>query len=108
MMRRDEVLFHEKVIGHVIIGEATLNLALGDGDISVQALIAELGRMAETEENDERLAQIADARSWLKNFVQPERLHTTHTQWQLQAKRHEQTTLPAKPTPFTTGDDDDN
>lgn len=76
------MLFHEKVVGHVIIGEATLNLALGDRDISVQALIAELGRMAEREENDERLAQIADARSWLKNFVQPERIHQTQTEWQ--------------------------
>lgn len=102
------MLFHEKVVGHVIIGEATLNLALGDRDISVEALIAELGRMAETEENDERLAQIADARSWLKNFVQPERIHQTQTEWQPQAQRHEQAALSAKPIRFTSGDDEES
>jgi len=99
------VLFHENVIGHVIIGEATLNLALGDQEISVATLIDELGKMAENEESDTRLAQIADARSWLKNFVKPERLHLAQMHWQKQTEQ--QRSLPDSEQPIRLASDDD-
>ncbi|MDR6352553.1 hypothetical protein [Pantoea sp. SORGH_AS_0659] len=58
--------------GHVIIGEAALSLALGEKAISVRSLIAELGHMAQAGGSDKRLAEISEARSWLKSLHEPE------------------------------------
>lgn len=58
--------------GHVIIGEAALTLALGEKKISVQSLIAELEHMAQAGGTDNRIAEISEARSWLKSFHEPE------------------------------------
>lgn len=63
---------HHDGKGHVIIGEAALSLALGEKEISVQSLIAELGHMAQAGGSDNRLAEISEARSWLKSFHEPE------------------------------------
>ena len=62
------MLFHDDEKSHVILGEAVVNLALEEKDISIDTLIAELNVMAETETCDNRLADIFSARSWLKQF----------------------------------------
>jgi len=59
-------------IGHVIIGEAALSLALSEKKISVHSLINELESMANAGGNDARLIAISEARTWLKSFDQPE------------------------------------
>jgi len=66
------VLFPEDEIGHVIIGEAALSLALSEKEISVFSLIDELSYMAKEEASDERLVEIHEARSWLKTMNTPE------------------------------------
>jgi len=63
---------HHEGKGHVIIGEAALSLALGEKEISVHSLIAELGHMAQAGGSDNRLTEISEARSWLKSFHEPE------------------------------------
>ncbi|WP_442799401.1 hypothetical protein [Pantoea vagans] len=57
--------------GHVIIGEAALSLALGEKEISIASLFTQLGFMAKSESNAERLTQIAEARNWLSSFKSP-------------------------------------
>lgn len=59
--------------GHVIIGEAALHLALVKKEISVISLTAELGYIAADKCSDERLAEISEARSWMKRSVTPDR-----------------------------------
>lgn len=59
--------------GHVIIGESALHLALAKKEISVISLIAELGYVAADKCSDERLAEISEARSWLKSLITPDR-----------------------------------
>ncbi|WP_376748126.1 hypothetical protein [Pantoea septica] len=63
----DYVLFHNDEKGHAIIGEAVISLALGEKEISVETLIAELSRMAENETHAARLTAISEARRWLKS-----------------------------------------
>ncbi|MBK0123967.1 hypothetical protein IAE30_09435 [Pantoea sp. S61] len=63
---------HHDGKGHVIIGEAALSLALGEKEISVQSLIAELGSMAQAGGSDKRLTEISEARTWLKSFHEPD------------------------------------
>ncbi|AMG59089.1 hypothetical protein [Pantoea vagans] len=57
--------------GHVIIGEAALSLALGEKEISIASLFTQLGFMAKSESNADRLTQIFEARSWLSSFKSP-------------------------------------
>ncbi|WP_313654130.1 hypothetical protein [Pantoea sp.] len=57
--------------GHVIIGEAALSLALGKKEISIATLFTQLGYMAKSESNADRLAQISEARKWLSSFKSP-------------------------------------
>ena len=59
-------------IGHVIIGEAALSLALSEKKISVRSLINALESMASAGGSDARLIEISEARSWLKSFDKPE------------------------------------
>ncbi|MGP2415450.1 hypothetical protein ACTUSQ_14945 [Pantoea ananatis] len=61
--------FHDEATGHKIIGEAAVNLALHDEEITVVSLIRQLSVMADNEIDDERVIQIADARKWLKSFI---------------------------------------
>ncbi|WP_313651859.1 hypothetical protein [Pantoea sp.] len=64
------MIYYEKNVGHIILGEATINLAFEGQEISLASLIQQLGVMAENEKNDERVAQIADARNWLKGLAE--------------------------------------
>ena len=57
--------------GHVIIGEAALSLALGEKEISIASLFTQLGFMAKSERNADRLTKISEARSWLSSFTSP-------------------------------------
>ncbi|WP_286863992.1 MULTISPECIES: hypothetical protein [Pantoea] len=57
--------------GHVIIGEAALSLALGEKEISIASLFTQLGLMAKSESNADRLEKIDKARNWLSSFTSP-------------------------------------
>ena len=63
------MVYHDKTTGHMILGEAAINLAFDEQEITLVALIRQLSDMAEQEHNDERVTQIADARNWLKGFI---------------------------------------
>ena len=65
------MLFQNDEKGHVIIGEAALSLALGEKEISIATLFTQLGYMAKSESNANRLAQITEARNWLSSFTSP-------------------------------------
>nr|WP_236263256.1 hypothetical protein [Pantoea sp. S62] len=65
------VLIQNDEKGHVIIGEAALSLALGEKEISIASLFTQLGCMAKSESNTDRLTQISEARSWLSSFKSP-------------------------------------
>ncbi|MGK3141668.1 hypothetical protein [Pantoea sp. C2G6] len=65
------MLFQNDEKGHVIIGEAALSLALGEKEISVATLFTELGHMAKSENNTDRMIQITQARNWLRSFESP-------------------------------------
>lgn len=67
--------------GHVIIGEAAVNLIFNREEISLGALLTELQGMAENEPSDERLIAISAARSWLKAFRQPGTLSREGAVW---------------------------
>lgn len=65
------MLFRDDEKGHVIIGEAALSLALGEKEISIASLFTQLGFMAKSERNEDRLTKISEARSWLSSFKSP-------------------------------------
>jgi len=65
------VLFQNDEKGHVIIGEAALSLALGEKEISIASLFTQLGLMAKSESNADRLEKIDKARNWLSSFTSP-------------------------------------
>jgi len=81
------VLFHDEEQGHIIIGEAVINLAVSQKEINIHSLIIELGTMAEGDASDNRLAQIADAGRWLKAFVETSPRNREELRW-LSASRH--------------------
>lgn len=75
------MVFHDKSTGHMILGEAAINLAFEQQDITLVSLIRQLGEMAENESNDDRVAQIADARNWLKSFIKASTRDRAELNW---------------------------
>lgn len=75
------MVFHNKSTGHMILGEAAINLVFERQDITLVALIRQLGEMAENESNDDRVVQIAEARSWLKSFISPSTRDRAELNW---------------------------
>ncbi|PHP93385.1 hypothetical protein CBF17_013345 [Pantoea agglomerans] len=75
------MVYHDKTTGHMILGEAAINLAFDEQEITLVALIRQLSEMAEQERNDERVAQIADARNWLKGFIEPSTRDRAELNW---------------------------
>jgi len=65
------VLIQNDEKGHVIIGEAALSLALGEKETSIASLFTQLGLMAKSESNADRLEKIDKARNWLSSFTSP-------------------------------------
>ncbi|MDF7649428.1 hypothetical protein F3J38_04380 [Pantoea sp. Acro-805] len=55
----------------VMIGEAALNLALAEREISVQSLISQLDHMAAASGSQARRSEISAASLWLKSFDDP-------------------------------------
>ncbi|MGK3141217.1 hypothetical protein [Pantoea sp. C2G6] len=75
------MVYHDKTIGHKILGEAAINLAFAEQEITLVSLIRQLGIMAENESNDDRVAQIADARHWLKGFIESSTRERAELNW---------------------------
>lgn len=95
--------FHDEMTGHMIIGEAAISLAVRDEEINVIALIKQLGIMAETEADDDRVVLIADARKWLKSFIPDSTRERAELNWMVVTgqvpsvlKEHENASLKAK------------
>ncbi len=66
------MILQEDGQGHVIIGEAALQLALADREINIASLMNELRHMATDDCSDDRLSQISEARAWLRTFITPD------------------------------------
>jgi len=75
------MVYHDSTTGHIILGEAAVNLAFEEQEITLASLIRQLSEMAENEQNDERVAQIADARNWLKGFVEASTRERAELNW---------------------------
>lgn len=75
------MVYHDKTTGHRILGEAAINLAFEEQEITLVSLIRELSAMAEKERSDERVAQIADARNWLKGFIETSTRDRAELNW---------------------------
>ncbi|THB82571.1 hypothetical protein E1N66_20290 [Pantoea allii] len=75
------MVYHDKTIGHMILGEAAINLAFEEQEITLISLIRQLGEMAENERSDDRIEQIADARNWLKSFINPTTRDRAELNW---------------------------
>ncbi|WP_315314837.1 hypothetical protein [Pantoea vagans] len=75
------MVYHDKTIGHRILGEAAINLAFEEQEITLVSLIRQLGEMAENERSDERVAQISDARNWLKGFIEASTRDRAELNW---------------------------
>lgn len=75
------MVYHDKTIGHIILGEAAINLAFEEQEITLVSLIRQLAKMAENERSDERVAQIADTRNWLKGFIEASTRDRAELNW---------------------------
>ena len=75
------MVYHDKTTGHMILGEAAINLAFEEQEITLISLIRQLGEMAENERSDDRVEQIADARNWLKSFIDPKTRDRAELNW---------------------------
>ena len=64
------MLFHEDEEGHVIIGEAVLQLALAGKEITVFSLLNELNLMAKDKISVSRQMDISDVRNWLMEYAE--------------------------------------
>ncbi|MDF7628200.1 hypothetical protein PUG46_02850 [Erwiniaceae bacterium L1_55_4] len=62
------MLYSEDMTGHAVIGEAAVNLAVREEEISVDALLTELDIMLKAEKTSSRSRRISDAISWLRDF----------------------------------------
>ncbi|KJV43936.1 hypothetical protein VH86_24350 [Pantoea sp. BL1] len=62
------MLYSEDMTGHAVIGEAAVNLAVREEEISVDALLTELNIMLKAEKISSRSRRISDAISWLRDF----------------------------------------
>lgn len=78
------MVYHDKTTGHMILGEAAINLAFDEQEITLVALIRQLSEMAEQERNDERVTQIADARNWLKGFIESSTRDRAELNWRVE------------------------
>ena len=62
-------MYSEDMTGHAIIGEAAVNLAVREQEITVDTLMTELKVMLKAEKlSDSRSRRISDAISWLHDF----------------------------------------
>jgi len=75
------MVYHDKTTGHMILGEAAINLAFEEQEITLVSLIRQLGEMAENERSDDRVEQISDARNWLKGFIDPTTRDRAELNW---------------------------
>lgn len=75
------MVYHDKKTGHIILGEAAINLAFEEQEITLVSLIRQLSVMAENERSDERVEQIADARNWLKGFIEASTRDRAELNW---------------------------
>ena len=62
-------MYSEDMTGHAIIGEAAVNLAVREQEITVDTLMAELKVMLKADNlSDSRSRRISDAIGWLHDF----------------------------------------
>lgn len=62
------MLYSEDMTGHAVIGEAGVNLAVREQEITVDSLLTKLNIMLADEESGSRIARISAAIDWLRDF----------------------------------------
>lgn len=62
------MLYSEGMTGHAVIGEAAVNLAVREQEITVDSLLTELNMMLRDEELSSHIARISAAIDWLRGF----------------------------------------
>lgn len=62
------MLYSEDMTGYAVIGEAAVNLAVREQEITVDSLLTELNVMLRAEELSSRIARISAAIAWLRDF----------------------------------------
>lgn len=62
------MLYSEDMTGHAVIGEAAINLAVREQEITVDSLLAELNVMQRGERLCSRITRISAAIGWLRDF----------------------------------------
>ncbi|MDI6636478.1 hypothetical protein [Pantoea dispersa] len=63
------MLYSEDMTGHAVIGEAAVNLAVREQEITIDSLLTELNVMLRAEELSSRIARISAAITWLRDFL---------------------------------------
>lgn len=61
-------MYSEDMTGHAVIGEAAVNLAVREQEISVDTLLTELSNMLENERLHIKAESINAAIAWLRDF----------------------------------------
>ncbi|KKW51076.1 hypothetical protein RAC90_17630 [Pantoea sp. CS_6] len=89
------LLLSQQYLTNTIIGEAALNLIAINQDVSVESLVDELRVMKESEVDEKRLLQLADATKWLMGFRKIGARSSAGTGWS--ARKH----------PFSASSDND-
>lgn len=77
------MLYSEDMTGHAVIGEAAVNLAVREEEISVDALLTELNIMLKAEKITSRSRRISDAINWLRDFRTAGTRGSDNKEWML-------------------------
>ncbi|KJV33725.1 hypothetical protein [Pantoea sp. SM3] len=99
------MLYSEDMTGHAIIGEAAVNLAVRDQDITVDALISELAAMLKADSSHSRDQAIRGAINWLRGHRSISAKSTGEDSWILPDAGHSGTTSQESTIRLMTDDD---
>ncbi|HAU5566684.1 TPA: hypothetical protein JD264_23200 [Serratia fonticola] len=100
------MLYSEDMTGHAIIGEAAVNLAVRDQDITVDALISELAAMLKADSSHSRDQAIRGAIKWLRGHRSISAKSTGEDSWLLPDAGHSGTTSQESTIRLMADDDD--
>lgn len=76
-------MYSEDMTGHAVIGEAAVNLAVREQEITVDSLLTELGSMLESERLHIKAESINSAIAWLGDFRTVGTHSSTDKRWMI-------------------------
>ncbi|MXP53810.1 hypothetical protein FD737_12035 [Pantoea sp. Seng] len=100
------MLYSEDMTGHAIIGEAAVNLAVREQDITVDALISELAAMLKADSSHSRELSIREAIKWLRGHRSISAKSTGEDSWLLPDAGHSGTASQESTLRLMADDDD--